>query len=517
VELSAAAELPVPPRKDPEVLGVTTWRQAGIVVTVCLLGLLAIYWETASSIVTWWGENPFGHGYIVLPASLFLTWRQRDRLRTLRPSPSIVALGLLAVMSFLWLVGNVSSTNVVQQLCLVIMLAGFVWAVLGLQALRALLFPLGLLLFALPLADRFVPILQDFAARCAVEMLRIVGVPVLLEGHVIAIPGSRWEVAKACSGINYVITSLAVGYVYAGLIYRSWRNRLGFVLASAVLPVVANGFRVFTTILIASWGYTGVAAGLEHELYGVIVFAVITYVLLATCGGWSDASDAAVVYRQGPAARGEAPPWQMVAVAMAGGLIVVVAPLSARQLAVGPAGASISPYVLRTSGSWSETSRDRLSWKPVYAAPASETVQSFVRPSDGGGERYVKLAMGYVSAAQRGAKLSTNENLLFESPWWLAGSRTVQATIEGRRVRIREKLLRSTGGAMRLWTWYRIDSVSTGNDYAAKLLFAQSRLSRSLDGAAIVTVATRDDDETDASAVLVDFVRSLTFSRDDRQ
>lgn len=515
MEPFAAVAVSLPSSKEPEIPNAALWRRAGAVVAFCLLGLLGLYWETVSSIVRWWEENPFGHGYLVVPVSLYLTWRQRERLRTLRPSPSVVALSALAVASFLWLVGNVSSTNVVQQLCLLMMLAGFVWAVLGFKALRALLFPIGLLLFALPLADRFVPILQDFAARFAVELLKLIGVPVLLEGHVLAIPGSRWEVAKACSGINYVLTSLAVGYVYAGLTYRSWRNRLGFLAASAVLPIVANGFRVFTTILIASWGATGIAAGLEHELYGVIVFALITYVLLATCGGWRD--DEASGVRHEPLASGDTPAWRTIAVAIAGGLIVAVAPLSARHLELSPAEVVASPYLPHVSGDWNETNRDRLPWKAVYAAPSAEIVRSFVRGSGGAQEPYVKLVLGYVNGAQRGAKLSTNENRLFEAPWWSGGSRSVEASIEGRSVRVRERLLRSPEGALRLWTWYRIDGVSTGGDYAAKLLFAQSRLLRSRDGAAIVAIATHDDGEADSSAVLADFVRSLTFSRDNRQ
>ena len=50
------------------------------------------------------------------------------------------------------------------------------------------------------------------------KMLEVTGVPVLLEGHVISIPGSKWTVADACSGINYLMSSVAVGYLYAGTV-----------------------------------------------------------------------------------------------------------------------------------------------------------------------------------------------------------------------------------------------------------------------------------------------------------
>ncbi len=192
-----------------------------------------------------WSHDPFSHGYLVIPAAGYLAWTRRKDFESLTPAATFWALPLLALLAFLWLLGNLTNTAVVQQFCLVAMVVGLVWGLLGSSAARALLFPLGFLLFALPLGDRIVPVLQDFTARFAVKLLQFSGVPVLLEGHVISIPGSRWQVAEACGGINYLVSSLAVGYVFAGTAYRSWTHRVSFFAASALLPLVATGF-VFT-------------------------------------------------------------------------------------------------------------------------------------------------------------------------------------------------------------------------------------------------------------------------------
>ena len=207
----------------------------------------------------------------------------RGRLARLEPPRAICAavtarpafwwLPVLAVAAFGWLLGNLTNTTVVQQLCLAVMFVGLVWGSVGTSSVQPLMFPLGLLIFALPIGDWVVPSLQNLTAWFAVKMLQSCGFPALLEAHVISIPGSRWQVAQACSGINYLMASLVLGYLYAGLVYRTWPHRIGLFLASGVMALLANGLRVFVTILIASLGATQVAAGMEHYLIGWLVFS----------------------------------------------------------------------------------------------------------------------------------------------------------------------------------------------------------------------------------------------------
>ena len=103
-------------------------------------------------------------------------------------------------------------------------------------------------------------------ARAAVKMLTASGVHAVLMGEVISIGEERWRVAAACGGINYLVASMAVGYLYAGIVYRQWRHRLAFLLGAAVVPLVGNALRVHTTILLDHLGATAVVSGMKHEL-----------------------------------------------------------------------------------------------------------------------------------------------------------------------------------------------------------------------------------------------------------
>jgi exosortase A len=163
-----------------------------------------------------------------------------------------------------------------------------VWGVFGTVVARAMLMPLAFLMFAVPIGEGLIPKLQDFSAWFAVKMLDLSSVPVLLEGRFITVPSGRWEVAEACSGIRYLTSSVAIGFLYAGLVYRSWVRRIGFLLASTAVPILANGLRVYGIVLLAYLSGNRIAAGVDHLLYGWLFFTIVMFLLLSVGSWWRE-------------------------------------------------------------------------------------------------------------------------------------------------------------------------------------------------------------------------------------
>ena len=93
---------------------------------------------------------------------------------------------------------------------------------------------------------------MQVTADVATWLLQWTGVPVLRSHMYISIPSGSFEVARACSGLNYFITGLVLGVLYAYLTYRGWTKR---VLCVAGLPgrsrSLLNGLRVYVTILVS--------------------------------------------------------------------------------------------------------------------------------------------------------------------------------------------------------------------------------------------------------------------------
>lgn len=468
-----------------------------------LVVMVALFASTARSFATLWAQDPLGHGYLVIPASAYLAWQRRRELAALFPAIGISALPVLALAAFGWLLGNLSETDTVQQLFLALMVVALVWGILGPAVARVLAFPLGFLLFALPLGARFVPALQDVTAWFAVRLLDWSGIPVVLREHVISIPGGAWRVAEACSGINYLTASLAIGAFYAGTTYRYWRHRIGFLVAAALVPLIANGLRVYGTIFIASQGGTRIAEGTRHYLFGWFVFAAMMVILFVTCGRWREAPDPPPPTG---VSRGPSRPGALVGFALVALLTVAAAPAYAarywhRSPAVVPA---FSPPV--ASAPWVLSSRGPSAWRPHFE---SSTAQ-FDRTYEHDGVT-ITVHVAYYAPNQKGTKVVGGRQSLSADPWWVAGSQAQRATLAGQTFDVRETRLEGPSGSLTVWNWYSAAGHLTGDKYWAKLHVALSRLAGSEPPSYAIVIATPTREGIESTALLQSFLSGLSL------
>jgi exosortase A len=495
------------------------WVRSGVTLCCSFLLILILYWPTGAAIASQWRTSTFSHGFLIVPVSMSLVWMRREQLRLLIPTPTFWALPVLLLLSFGWLLGHLAAIGVVQQFCVVAMVIVIIWGVLGTAIGRALLLPLAFLLFAVPFGEAFVPKLQDFSAWFAVKMLDLCGVPVLLEGRFISVPSGKWEVAEACSGIRYLTSSLAVGFLFAGLMYRTWVRRIAFFLASAVVPIVANAVRVFGIVFLAYVSGNRIAAGVDHIIYGWIFFTVVMVLLLAVGGWWREKSNQPTDATSLPASGGneterskaERRPFAAPTVAFACCSLVAVglAPVSIKFLW---ASTGESPRFELTSRMVSlpirNTGTDEIGWKPAFFAPNTELVQSYEIQT-----QPVKLYIAYYAPEQRDAKLVSSTNALFDRKvWWRTKEDDVDAAIEGQRFHIHETFIRSSQRSVVVWSWYWVDGKYTGSDVLARTLLVKARFLRDRRGAAIIAIGAEDrPDQVAAVEILRQFLDHISL------
>ena len=126
--------------------------------------------------------------------------------------------------------------------------AGCFWF-LGKETVRILAFPLGFLVFLIPLPhvfeDGVVTLLQQGSSVAAAIFFKLSGTPFVQDGTAFQLPGFSLQVAPECSGIHstvvLLITSVVAGYSF---LRTPWKCA---VLSLAVIPLalLRNGFRVF--------------------------------------------------------------------------------------------------------------------------------------------------------------------------------------------------------------------------------------------------------------------------------
>jgi len=149
------------------------------------------------------------------------------------------------------------------------------WMLLGNEITKQLAFPLAYLFFAVPMGEFLIPKLQDITALITVDALRLTGVPVFLEGRYLTIPSGSFQVAEACSGIRYLIASLALGTLYAYFTYQSIYRRIAFITLAIIVPIIANGIRAYGIVMLADISDYKLAVGVDHIIYGWLFFGLV--------------------------------------------------------------------------------------------------------------------------------------------------------------------------------------------------------------------------------------------------
>jgi exosortase A len=491
------------------------WLRAGVVLGLSWLLTAIIFHKTLGFFRDAWLTNTYSYGFLILPLAGYLVWISRDRLAHLQVSPTLwPALPLLGC-AFVWLVANLAHSRLGQELALLSALVLIAWAVIGTQAALALRFPLAYLFLAVPAGDSLIPLLQDFAAQFAIAALHLIGVPALLEGRRIQVPSGFWEVAAACSGLRFLIASLAIGILFAGLVYRSWWRRILFLLASLVVPILANGIRVFGIILVGHLTNNRVAVGVDHLVYGWLFSTLVAALLFSI--GWRWREDPARA--EGPASNGGRVQNLEAASGQAGILKCgIVAAVCLGTAAMGPLASqylsrhasAVDVPVLRLPSvalPWGLKPGPVGRWSPVSSGATTEISGTF---SDG--RRQVRLHFAYY-APDALEDAANSANSLFDGKRWTRLSDAAAlANVDGRPLRVRETLLLSDTATKVVWSWYCADRTSTSSAYRLKFRETRAKLARRRPPTLWITLAADfAPEKADATAALQAFLDHASF------
>lgn len=490
-------------------------RASTIALTVVFLlaWVLAVYGHTTYLMVSTWNNSvTFTHGFVVIPIVLYLLWRQRDVLAAIEPRPFFPALLGIAAAGAVWLIGDRLSVNSVTQFAMMAMVPLAVWMALGTQTLKALLFPLAFLFFAVPFGEFLVPPLMNWTADFAAIAIRASGVPVFREGNFLTIPSGNWSIVEACSGIRYLIASVMVGCLFAYLSYRSPIRRAAFVAASLAVPIVANWIRAYMIIMLGHLTNNRLAVGADHLVYGWIFFGVVMVLLFWIGAKWrEDDRPPSIPVRSlatvpVPIAN-RRPMWISLVSVLA---VTAVWPLLESQHTSGNGAASsraLDPIPGRDG--WTAATEGISKWRPDISGARSELAQTF-----GKDRTPVGLFVAFYSASSPEAKAITSANQLVrtENKHWrqVAPDAISTATIGGQPFNVRTSVVASDRERLAVWQWYWVDGHVTTSQYVAKMYEALAVLQGHGDPAAWVVVFTpTEHDEAQVRMTLQAFTTAM--------
>lgn len=485
------------------------WRAAGLVIGLGIIALIALFYDTAAgAVATWYNSGTYNHGFLILPICGYLVWLRRAQLACIRPDPDYRGLVLILGCAFVWLIANFAAVQVVQEYALVGMIQALVFTVLGWRATWALAFPLFYLLFAVPVGESLIPIMQDWTAWFTVLALEFVGVPVYLDGVFIQIPNGNFEVAETCAGVRFLIATVALGFLYAALTYRSPWRRVLFIVLSFLVPIVANWFRAFGIVMIAHLTDNEYAVGVDHLIYGWIFFAIVTVLLLLIGMTFRDRPEPETRLPASDGAGASARPW-ITRYGLAAGAVVLLAASAPAYAAItaAPVHPRVPPLsVPQAGGGWQQVAVQRELWRPAFPKASVELFRSYQNSG-----RTVHLYIAYYPYQTRNAEVVGYENSVAGKLWHRASDAgVIYAELDGRsRGWAGTRLLRGEHRRLAVQLYW-VDGTYTSNPYYAKALQAKARLLGGLHAAAtIIVAADYGERPADAEKIIGEFLRDL--------
>jgi len=472
------------------------------------------YAAVIAALVRQWSSNTmYSYGVLIPLISLYLVWERRERLAHVPAAPSYWWGGaVLAVGLIMFTVGAAGGVLLAQEISLIVTIAGATLWAFGRRVFREMAFPIGYLLLMIPLWDVLISRLhfpfQVFSATLGVALLQLVGIPVHQDGVYIWLPNITLEVAKACSGVNYLIAVVAIGIPLAALFLRGWGRRILLVAFALVVAALSNSLRVALIGLLAYNGISGALHGPLHVLQGLFV-SFVGYGAIFV-GLWVLRPSRATPRRLerhpdvGDVASGPRAARSRTALFVLGLVFVGVGSyVHVNRPTPIPLNADLEEFPRRI-GQW--TGIDAANDENVYTRLGVDHELSRVYRADSG--QAVRLYVGYFESQTQDKELinyKTDE--LFE------GGKTVDIVMNGGlRAAVNERVQRTGEGTRVTLFWYLINGRVVADKYWAKAYTVWDRLihHRTNGAVVMVTAEVRGSDDRDVALTNSgEFIRAI--------
>lgn len=245
------------------------------------IGLLALYIPTFEHFSkTLWKTDEEGHGPLILFAALWMLHEATKNIKiTANLKNHTSGFISLFVGLALYIVGRSQGIAIMEVASMIPTIAGGLALTYGWQTVKQIRFPLFFLIFMAPvpgfIIDALTGPLKLFISTQAESLLYSAGYPIARAGVALTIGQYQLLVADACSGLNSMVSLIAVGLFYIFLAKReNITHNLILITIIPAIAVIANLIRVIVLCLVTYYYGDEVGQGLVHEMTGVMLFAI---------------------------------------------------------------------------------------------------------------------------------------------------------------------------------------------------------------------------------------------------
>jgi exosortase len=246
--------------------------------------MVLLYYPALVWLLKSWAVDPYyTHGYLILPVSVLLAWRQWRHVRS-QPREGRGWAGLLLIAISLGLVVWAMrwQDQVVVSFTLVALILGVLLYLEGVQRTKPWLFPVLFLAFMVPLPfiDLASPLLERLATSSATGLARLFGIAASHHGGEITLPSTTLVVGAPCSGLRSLVAMITLGVGWVYVIEGRLIAKIGMLVAIVPLVLISNIVRIFVLLVVAVTLGETAALTYYHDWSSPILFLLSLALLL---------------------------------------------------------------------------------------------------------------------------------------------------------------------------------------------------------------------------------------------
>lgn len=265
----------------------TTWGMFWLVVAV--LGAAVFFQDGLNALLTAWQLPEYSHGPLIPVLSLLLFLRQLKDVpvNTGTINDRWVGVGVVMLALAFGTLARLANIGDIAAYALILWVGGILLISFGWRTGRHFWPPVLHLVYMLPLPDtlyyKISTWLQFISSELGVWFLRLLTVPVFLDGNIIDMGVYKLHVAEACSGLRYLFPILSFSYIFAVLYKGPMWHKAVLLISAAPITVFMNSVRIaLAGYIVNSYGVEWVE-GFTHFFEGWVIFVscVVLLFLLA--------------------------------------------------------------------------------------------------------------------------------------------------------------------------------------------------------------------------------------------
>ena len=262
------------------------WLTPGIFwLFVAVLGAAVFFSDGLEALLEAWSLPEYSHGPLIPILSALLFLRQ---LKMYPPDPGPkrnrwVGLTIVIVSLMLATLGKLATISDLVAYATILWVGGLLLISFGWETGKHFWPPVLHLVYMLPLPGviyyKLTTWLQLVSSELGVWFLRVLSVPVFLEGNIIDLGVYKLHVAEACSGLRYLFPILSFSYIFAVLYKGPMWHKAVLLVSAAPITVLMNSVRIaIAGVLVQELGLEWLE-GFTHFFEGWVIFIACILIL----------------------------------------------------------------------------------------------------------------------------------------------------------------------------------------------------------------------------------------------